>query len=91
MENTITDSRTIVESEQNFCLKFFHISSESSSSADNSQLTGESNNDDDSLLGAKSDEKRIHEQLKYIMMTIFDSLPLHAQKFISLCKERHSS
>lgn len=86
MENTITESQAIVESEQNFCLKFFHINSDSESG----QLTNDGN-DDDSLLGGKTDEKRINGQLKYVMATIFDSLPMHVQKFISLCKEHHPS
>ncbi|KAI1710586.1 exocyst complex component sec3 domain-containing protein [Ditylenchus destructor] len=88
LDTAIAECRSVVESEQKFCTRFFHLNSELLASLE-TQSTG--SGDSGSLLGAggKSLDRQINDNIKAVIGPIFEQVPSHIQKFAAHCKEQH--
>uniref|UniRef100_A0A915CXN2 Exocyst complex component Sec3 PIP2-binding N-terminal domain-containing protein n=1 Tax=Ditylenchus dipsaci TaxID=166011 RepID=A0A915CXN2_9BILA len=89
LETAIAECRTVVESEQKFCAKFFHLNAELLANIE-TQSTG--SGDSTGLLNSsgKSVERQHNDQIKAVLGPIFELVPIFIQKFASHCKEQHS-
>lgn len=73
-----------MESEEKFCIRFFHLNSELFSASFDTQSTGGSDS-----MSTKSLEKKMGDQVKSMIGPIFDSLPFYVQKYSAFCKSYH--
>lgn len=79
----------MVETEQRFCLRFFHINS--MSNIFNFQLSISSDNSNSgSNNGGKALEKQLNDQMKNVVGPIFDILPIYFQRFACSCRDLQS-
>lgn len=91
------ESRQVVESEQRFCVRFFHINSSALTSFDSQiSITYTNSADTMSTTGStgggamKSMEKHMNDLIKSVIGPIFDTLPIYFQRFACACKDQQS-
>lgn len=75
------ETRTVVEAEQKFVVRFFHISSDLLATLE-TQST--SSGDSGGILGGKSIEKQFNDQIRSVVQPMFSNFMPHVQKFIEL-------
>lgn len=86
LETGVAESRSIVESEQKFILRFFHITSDLIAQLELQSISsGESSGN---TIGMS--ERQFNEQIKAALAPIFSTLPEHVQKFVEHCSSHHS-
>ncbi|MFH4984443.1 hypothetical protein AB6A40_011152, partial [Gnathostoma spinigerum] len=77
VEIVLGEVGSVVETEQKFCTRFFHVSSEPSSAIETqSNASSESN---------KTSEKQISDQIRVILSPLFESVQEHMDHFIKHC------
>ncbi|VDM58599.1 unnamed protein product [Angiostrongylus costaricensis] len=87
IETVLGELGTVIETEQKFCVRFFHINSELLSSAE----TTSTDSGDSSSLG-RNMERFMNEQVRSVMAPLFESLNCHLDRFCkALCKQNVSN
>ncbi|CAI4225600.1 unnamed protein product [Auanema sp. JU1783] len=90
IETVLGELGPVVDCEQKFCLRFFHITTDLLMQAE----VVSTGSGDSSTLGSatRSIEKTINEQIRAMMGPIFDSLNEHLKKFADvICKQTPSN
>ena len=101
IETVLGELGPIVEMEQKFCVRFFHINSELLAQAE----TGSTGSGDSSslgrpmlfsaftvLLGGRNVEKFMNEQVRNVMAPLMESVNEHLKKFAeNICKQNPSN
>uniref|UniRef100_A0A183BTI0 Sec3-PIP2_bind domain-containing protein n=1 Tax=Globodera pallida TaxID=36090 RepID=A0A183BTI0_GLOPA len=82
IETAVAECRTVVESEQKFSIRFFHLNMDVLT-----QFGAEpSNNHRDSK---KTVEKQLNDQIKFAIGDLFDALPTYFYVLVSTFKDQH--
>ncbi|KAH7724485.1 putative exocyst complex component Sec3 [Aphelenchoides avenae] len=84
LDTAVAESRTLVETEQKFATRFFHINAEVLAN-----LETQSSGSGEGSLGGKSLEKQLNDQVRSVVAPMFDSMPQHVQRFCVLCGEQY--
>ncbi|KAF7634516.1 Sec3-PIP2_bind domain-containing protein [Meloidogyne graminicola] len=82
IETAVAECRVVVESEQKFCIRFFHLNTDVIS-----QLDTELNNKNDE--NKKTMEKQLNDQIKFAIGRIFEPLPTYFYGLVSIYNDHH--
>lgn len=77
IETVLAELSAVIDAEQKFVVRFFHINSELLAQFD----TTSTGSGDSSSLGGRSMEKHMNEQVRHVMGNLFDSLNIHLDSF----------
>ncbi|KJH44984.1 exocyst complex component 1 family protein [Dictyocaulus viviparus] len=78
----------VIEMEQKFCIRFFHINSELLSNVE----TTSTDSGDSSSMGVRNMERFMNEQVRTVMTALFESLNGHLDRFCkAVCKHNPSN
>ncbi|KAL7079889.1 hypothetical protein ACQ4LE_000869 [Meloidogyne hapla] len=81
IETAVAECRVVVESEQKFCIRFFHLNTDVISHLDNElNKNGES---------TKTMEKQLNDQIKFAIGRIFEPLPTYFYGLVSIYNDHH--
>ncbi|VDL71679.1 unnamed protein product [Nippostrongylus brasiliensis] len=84
IETVLGELGPIIEMEQKFCVRFFHINSELLSSADTTSM----DSGDSSSMTGRNMERYMNEQVRAVMAPLFESLNGHLDRFCkAICKQ----
>ncbi|ETN84038.1 hypothetical protein NECAME_07065 [Necator americanus] len=88
IETVLGELGPIIEMEQKFCVRFFHINSELISNAETTSTdSGES-----TIIGGRNAERYMNEQVRSVMASLFESLSGHLDRFCkAICKQNISN
>uniref|UniRef100_A0A915P335 Exocyst complex component Sec3 PIP2-binding N-terminal domain-containing protein n=1 Tax=Meloidogyne floridensis TaxID=298350 RepID=A0A915P335_9BILA len=83
IETAVAECRVVVESEQKFCIRFFHLNTDVISQLDSelNNKNGESTN--------KTMEKQLNDQIKFAIGRIFEPLPTYFYGLVSIYNDHH--
>ncbi|EGT58201.1 hypothetical protein CAEBREN_17274 [Caenorhabditis brenneri] len=88
IELVIAELSAVIDAEQKFVVRFFHINSELLAQFD----TTSTGSGDRSSLGGRSMEKHMNEQVRHVMGHLFDSLNIHLDSFCrAICRHNPSN
>lgn len=88
IETVLGELGPIIEMEQKFCVRFFHINSELIT---NAETTSTDSGDSSSMIG-RNMERLMSEQVRSIMTPLFESLNGHLDRFCkAICKQNPSN
>ncbi|KAK6061299.1 exocyst complex component 1 family protein [Cooperia oncophora] len=88
IETVLGELGPIIEMEQKFCVRFFHINSELISNAE----TTSTDSGDSSTMGGRNMERFMNEQVRAVMAPLFESLNGHLDRFCkAICKQNPSN
>uniref|UniRef100_A0A914MHC0 Exocyst complex component Sec3 PIP2-binding N-terminal domain-containing protein n=1 Tax=Meloidogyne incognita TaxID=6306 RepID=A0A914MHC0_MELIC len=83
IETAVAECRVVVESEQKFCIRFFHLNTDVISQLDSefNNKNGESTN--------KTMENKLNDQIKFAIGRIFEPLPTYFYGLVSIYNDHH--
>ncbi|VDO57788.1 unnamed protein product [Haemonchus placei] len=88
IETVLGELGPIIEMEQKFCVRFFHINSELMSNAE----TTSTDSGDSTSMGGRNIERFMNEQVRAVMAPMFESLSGHLDRFCkAICKQHPSN
>ncbi|KAK5965150.1 Exocyst complex component 1 [Trichostrongylus colubriformis] len=88
IETVLGELGPIIEMEQKFCVRFFHINSELLSNAE----TASTDSGDSSSMSGRNMERFMNEQVRAVMAPLFESLNGHLDRFCkAICKQNPSN
>ncbi|CAP32761.2 Protein CBR-SEC-3 [Caenorhabditis briggsae] len=88
IETVLAELSAVIDAEQKFVVRFFHINSELLAQFD----TTSTGSGDSSSLGGRSMEKHMNEQVRHVMGNLFDSLNIHLDSFCrAVCRHNPSN
>ncbi|EPB80848.1 hypothetical protein ANCCEY_00050 [Ancylostoma ceylanicum] len=87
IETVLGELGPIIEMEQKFCVRFFHINSELISNAETTSTdSGES-----AIIGGRNAERFMNEQVRSVMASLFESLNGHLERFCTAIRKQNPS
>ncbi|CAB3399649.1 unnamed protein product [Caenorhabditis bovis] len=88
IETLLAELSAVIDTEQKFVVRFFHINSELLTQME----TTSTGSGDSSSLGGRNIEKQMNDQVRFVMAAIFESLNVHLDNFCrSICKHNPSN
>uniref|UniRef100_A0A1I7YSD8 Sec3-PIP2_bind domain-containing protein n=1 Tax=Steinernema glaseri TaxID=37863 RepID=A0A1I7YSD8_9BILA len=89
METVLGELAPVVDSEQKFCTRFFHINSDILANIE-TQSTG-SGDSGGALTGGRNLEKHLNEKVRDVMTPLFGTLEGHLQSFVKACCSKRAT
>ncbi|KAK0397356.1 hypothetical protein QR680_002096 [Steinernema hermaphroditum] len=89
METVLGELAPVVDSEQKFCTRFFHINADILANME-TQSTG-SGDSGGALAGGRNLGKHLNEKVRDIMTPLFDTLEGHLESFVKACCSKRAT
>ncbi|TMS36914.1 hypothetical protein L596_003971 [Steinernema carpocapsae] len=83
METVLGELAPVVDSEEKFCIRFFHITSDILNAME-TQSTG-SGDSGGMMAGGRNMEKHLNDKIRDVMTPLFDTLEGHLESFVKTC------